>query len=282
MLKWLMKFTLEIAPPVAATVIGAFVVHQLWPSSKSDVQPAATPPAAQVTTDAPKPGSAPRVIGTKSIEVPTVEAPATATAGPPGKSARQSSDVAKTVSNPPSQAPRENVFERAEKALAAIPPAKSGSAPSPAEPRAPARATATVPLPPMPPQPPVAPETTAVVAPVTAPPVTAPTTTSTAAVAPMAPPPMDPPREIASPSIAPPPSPPPQVVHRDRSPLRVYHSDRANLADIPMADGDEAPPQEAAAAPPSEQTAPQGPPREKNIVENILGSIHSVLPERLR
>ena len=114
MLKWLMKFTLEIAPPVAATVIGAFVVHQLWPSGKSDVQPAATPPAAQVTTDAPKPGSAPRVIGTKSIEVPTVEAPATATAGPPGKSARQSSDVAKTVSNPPSPAPREIVFERAE------------------------------------------------------------------------------------------------------------------------------------------------------------------------
>lgn len=94
---------------------------------------------------------------------------------------------------------------------------------------------------------------------------------------------MDPPREIASPAtIAPLPSPPPQVVHRDRNPLRVYHSDRANLADIPMADGDEAPPQEAAAAPPPEQTAPQGPPREKNIVENILGSIHSVLPERLR
>jgi hypothetical protein len=281
MLKWLTRFTLEIAPPIAATVIGAFLVHQLWPSGKSDVPPVATPPA-QVSTDSAKPASTPRVISTKGTDAtaPKEEAPVTATVSPPGsgKSARQSNDVAKTVSNPPLPAPRENVFERAEKALAAIPPAKSGTSSSaPAtQPGATSRATAVVPLPPTPPQAP--PTDTAVVAPVTAPPPT-----STAAVTPMAPPPMDPPREIGSAvSIGPPPGPPPQVVHRERNPLRVYNNDRANLADIPLADGDEAAPQETAAAPQPSEQAPQSPPREKNIVENILGSLHSVLPERLR
>src|SRR6516164_1589068 len=117
MLKWLIKFTVEIAPPVAATVIGAFVVHQLWPSDKKDVTPPATPPAAQVTTEAPKAASAPRLFGTKNADAPATsgEAPVTATASPAstGKSARQSSDVAKTASNPPSPPARESVFERA-------------------------------------------------------------------------------------------------------------------------------------------------------------------------
>jgi hypothetical protein len=273
MMKWLMKFTLEIAPPVAATVIGAFVVHQLWPSDKPDVQPAVTPPAAQVSTEPAKPASPPRVISTKKADSPgpSEEASVTPTTPPigTGKTARQSSDVAKT--NPP---PRENVFERAEKALAAIPPAKSGSS---TEAHAPARTTAVVPLPPVPPpQQSAQPDTTAVT------PVTAPPATTTAVVTPVSPPPMDPPREVTS-TVSVTPPPPPQVAPRDRNPLRVYHSDRANLADIPMADGDEVPPppQTAAAAPPAEQ-APQGPPREKNIVENILGSLHSVLPERLR
>ena len=277
MLKWLIKFTVEIAPPVAATVIGAFVVHQLWPSDKKDVTPPATPPAAQVSTEAPKAASAPRLFGTKNADVPATsgEAPVTATVSPAstGKSARQSSDVAKTASNPPPPPARESVFERAEKALAAIP--KSRSSTPPAQPAAPAPTTAVVPLPPTPPSPPSA-QDTASVSPVTAPPAT-----STAAVAPVAPPPMDPPREIASPaSIAPPPPPPPQAGPHDRNPLRVYRSDRANLADIPLADGDDMPPPpETAAAPKPE---PQAPPREKNIVENILGGLHSVLPERLR
>jgi len=92
---------------------------------------------------------------------------------------------------------------------------------------------------------------------------------------------MDPPREIASPaSIASPPPPPPQAAPHDRNPLRVYRSDRANLADIPLADGDDMPPPPETAASPKPE--PQAPPHEKNIVENILGGLHSVLPERLR
>jgi hypothetical protein len=92
---------------------------------------------------------------------------------------------------------------------------------------------------------------------------------------------MDPPREIASPaSIASPQPVPSQTAPRDRNPLRVYRSDRANLADIPLADGDDVPPPPDTAAAP--KPAPQEPPHEKNIVENILGGLHSVLPERLR
>jgi hypothetical protein len=276
MLKWLTKFTLEIAPPIAATVIGAFVVHQLWPTDKTDVTPPATPPAAQVTTDSPKAASTTRQIGTKSADAPATsgEAPVTATVSPTstGKSARQSSDVAKIASNPPLPPARENVFERAEKALAAIP--RSRSSTPPAQPSAPAPTTAVVPLPPTPPSPPSA-QDTASVSPVTEPPAT-----STAAVAPMAPPPMDPPREIASPASIAAPPPPPQVAPHDRNPLRVYRSDRANLADIPMADGDDMPPPPETAA--AQKPEPQAPPREKNIVENILGGLHSVLPERLR
>ena len=57
MWKWLKKFALEIAPPVTATVLGAFVVHQLWPSGGSTPQPAATPPAAQAPAESAKPAS---------------------------------------------------------------------------------------------------------------------------------------------------------------------------------------------------------------------------------
>ena len=66
----------------------------------------------------------------------------------------------------------------------------------------------------------------------------------------------------------------------DRSPLRVYHRDRANLAEIPNVDPPEAPASDTAATPPEQ--APAGPPREKNIVEHLFGGLQSVLPERLR
>src|SRR5262249_24802215 len=134
----------------------------------------------------------------QNVDAPTGGGNATCAARLPPpteeRGARQSGDVAKTASNPPSPPARESVFERAEKALAAIP--KSRSSTPPAQPSAPAPTAAVVPLPPTPPSPPSA-QDTASVSPVTAPPAT-----STAAVAPMTPPPMDPPREIASPHAA--------------------------------------------------------------------------------
>jgi hypothetical protein len=65
-----------------------------------------------------------------------------------------------------------------------------------------------------------------------------------------------------------------------RSPLRVYHRDRANLAEIPNVENGPVPGQEAAAAPTEPQ--PPAPPREKNIVEHLFAPFQSVLPERLR
>jgi hypothetical protein len=87
--------------------------------------------------------------------------------------------------------------------------------------------------------------------------------------------------------VAAPPPPPSHHETRlgDRNPLRVYHRDRANLAEIPTTtatteDGP-ASSRETAAAP-TEPAPPPTPPREKNIVEHFFGSIQSVLPERLR
>jgi hypothetical protein len=292
MLKWLSKFMLEVAPPVAATLIGAFLVHQLWPSGEPDPQHAATPPAAQVSTDAAKPAGTPRAISTKSADTSaTPEAPATATnSSSIGKSARQSSETAKVVSNPPLPVTRDpSVLERAERALEKIPLAKSGSsatAPQSSPPgrttRAPAAETAVVAPPSTTPVPP--PESAAIEAPAAGQPANAAATA--AVVPPVGPPPMDPPREIKSSASAAavPSAPPAHAAYHDNNPLRVNRSDRANLADIPSADGDDVvPAQETAAVPPPpDQSASTTPPREKNIVENILGSLHSVLPERMR
>jgi hypothetical protein len=291
MLKWLTKFMLEVAPPVAATLIGAFLVHQLWPSDKPDAQSAATPPA-QVSTETAKPASAPRVIGTKNADTaPSSEAPVTATTSPPGsKSAHQSSETAKAVPNPPLPVSRDiGLLERTEKALERIPSAKSGpsatatqSSPPSRTSRVPAAETAAAVAPPSAtPAPP--PESAAIEAPAGLP---ANAATTAAAVPPVGPPPMDPPREIKSTAAAAavPSAPPAHAAYHDSNPLRVNRSDRANLADIPSADGDDVvPAQETAAVPPPpNQPASTTPPHEKNIVENILGSLHSVLPERMR
>jgi len=65
MLKWLIKFGLEVAPPVAATVIGAFLVHQLWPTQHPEVPPPATPPAVQSSADSAT-ASPPATVGANS------------------------------------------------------------------------------------------------------------------------------------------------------------------------------------------------------------------------
>ncbi len=267
MLKWLMKFAVEIAPPVAATVIGAFVVHQLWPSQQPDARSAAVPPAVHAPVEHAKPAS----LSTGNSEADGAGASVTATIPPStgtGKSPRQSSEVAKTVPTTPSTPRGEtaaSVLERAEKALAAIPSAKarvpSATAPS-------TQATSVAP-------PPVVTTDTPTI-----------TTTNTAAVTIAPPPPIDPPREIGSlPQVTRQVQPPAQSSEparsRDRSPLRVYRNDRANLADIPSSEDDDAvTTQQAASAPP--EPAPASPPREKNIVEHIFGPLHSILPERLR
>jgi hypothetical protein len=99
---------------------------------------------------------------------------------------------------------------------------------------------------------------------------------------------MDPPREIgvlpASSIAAPPPSLLPQQnqqAHtKNNNPLRVSHSDRENLADIPV---DDAAPDQAPAAAASADAAPPPPPaKPKNIIENIFAPLQSVLPERMR
>ena len=98
---------------------------------------------------------------------------------------------------------------------------------------------------------------------------------------------MDPPHEIAAPAAssiaAPPPSllPQNQQAHtKNNNPLRVSHSDRENLADIPV---DDAAPDQAPAAAASADAAPPPPPaKPKNIIENIFAPLQSVLPERMR
>ena len=281
MWKWLKKFALEIAPPVTATVLGAFVVHQLWPSGDPKPQPAITPPAAQAPAEsAAKPASLPSAETNTTAAVPAATpSPATATSAAPkaGKPGRQSSEVAKTAprDEPPAQRPESeaSVLDRAEKALATIPPAKS------AGPSLPTRGAS--------PPPPSAvtmhePQASPAPSPVPAP---APAVT-TAAVAPTEPPPMDPPREIGVPAssiAAPPPSllPQNQQAHtKNNNPLRVSHSDRENLADIPV---DDAASDQAPAAAASADAAPPTPPaKPKNIIENIFAPLQSVLPERMR
>lgn len=282
MWKWLKKFALEIAPPVTATVLGAFVVHQLWPTGQSTPQPAVTPPAAQTPAESAKPASLPVPETSTTAAVPAVTPPPAVTSVVPkaGKPSRQSSEVAKTAprDEPPAQRGESeaSVLDRAEKALASIPQAKS------AGPSLPARVA--------PPAPPPAvamhePQATPVAPPVPAP---APQVT-TAAVVPTEPPPMDPPREIATPApagsiAAPPPSllPQNQQAHtKNNNPLRVSHSDRENLADIPV--GDDAAPDQAPAAASADATPPPPPPaKQKNIIENIFAPLQSVLPERMR
>jgi hypothetical protein len=283
MWKWLKKFALEIAPPVTATVLGAFVVHQLWPSGGLTPQPAATPPTAQAPAESVKPASVPSAETSTTAAVPAVTpSPATVTSVAPkaGKPSRQSSEVAKTA--PRDEAPAQrgeseaSVLDRAEKALASIPPAKSVG------PSLPTRVA--------PPAPPPAvtmrePQATPVSPPASA---AAPQVT-TAAVAPTEPPPMDPPREIAAPApvgqiAAPPPSLLPsqnQQAHtKSNNPLRVSHSDRENLADIPV--DDVAPDQAPAAAASADPAPPPPPAKPKNIIENIFAPLQSVLPERMR
>ncbi len=97
MWKWLRKFTLEIAPPVTATVLGAFVVHQLWPSGDLTPKPVATPPAAQAPAESLKPASLPGAETSTTAAAPMVAPspdPVTAKAGKPS---RQSNEVAKTA-----------------------------------------------------------------------------------------------------------------------------------------------------------------------------------------
>ena len=202
MWKWLKKFALEIAPPVTATVLGAFVVHQLWPSGNSTPQPAATPPAAHAPAESAKPASA--AVGepnaTAAVPAVTPSSAVTSVAPKTGRPGRQSSEVAKTAprDEPPVQRSETaaSVLDRAEKALATIPPAKS------AGPSLPARVAPPAPPPAVTMQEPVA--TPAGPPPAPPPPVT------TAAVPVTEPPPMDPPREISAPasagSIAAPPS----------------------------------------------------------------------------
>jgi hypothetical protein len=101
---------------------------------------------------------------------------------------------------------------------------------------------------------------------------------------------MDPPREIAAPASAGPIAGPPssllppqnqQAQTKNHNPLRVSHSDRANLAEIPV--GDDAAPDQAPAAAASADAAPPPPPaKQKNIIENIFAPLQSVLPERMR
>ncbi len=282
MMKWLKKFALEIAPPVTATVLGAFVVHQLWPSGDSTPKPTATPPAAQAPAESPKPASLPSAETSTTAAVPTAAPPPATTPVAPkiGKSSRQSSEVAKM---PPREEPpvqrgesEASVLDRAEKALASIPPAKS------AGPSLPARVA------PPPPPPAVVTVQESPAAPVSPPPAASPPVTM-AAVPPTEPPPMGPPREIAAPAptaslVPPPPSllPPEnqQVQTKSNNPLRVSHSDRENLADIPV--GDDTAPDQAPAAT-SADAAPSPPPaKPKNIIENIFAPLQAVLPERMR
>ncbi len=272
MLKWLKKFALEIAPPVTATVLGAFVVHQLWPSGDSTPKPAVTPPAAQAPTESAKPASLPSAETSTTAAVPTI-APAPATPKT-GKSTRQSNEVAKTTPREEPSVQRgeseASVLERAEKALASIPPAKS------AGPSLPTRAAA--------PPPPVVSVQEPAAASVSPPPAATPPVT-TAAVPPTEPPPMGPPREIASPApttaVVPPPSllPPEaqQAQTKSNNPLRVSHSDRENLADIPVPE--EPVPDQAPVAASADATPPAKP---KNIIENIFAPLQAVLPDRMR
>jgi hypothetical protein len=98
---------------------------------------------------------------------------------------------------------------------------------------------------------------------------------------------MDPPREIAAPAttvIPPPPSLLPQqnqqAQTKSNNPLRVSHSDRENLADIPV--GDDAAPDQVPAATGADVAPPPPPAKPKNIIENIFAPLQSVLPERMR
>jgi hypothetical protein len=281
MWKWLKKFALEIAPPVTATVLGAFVVHQLWPSGGSTPQPAVTPPAVQAPGESAKPVNAAVGEPNATAAVPAAvasPAPAIPVAPKAVRPGRQSSEVAKTAprDEPPVQRSEVSVLDRAEKALATIPAAKS------AGPSLPARVAPQAPAPAVTMQEPVA--TPASPPPAPPPPVT------TAAVPVAEPPPMDPPREIAAPVSAGPIAGPPssllppqnqQAQTKNHNPLRVSHSDRANLADIPI--GDDAAPNQAPAAAASADAAPPPPPaKQKNIIENIFAPLQSVLPERMR
>ncbi|MBV9238458.1 MAG: hypothetical protein JOZ94_21685 [Xanthobacteraceae bacterium] len=277
MLKWLKKFALEIAPPVTATVLGAFVVHQLWPSGDSSPKPAATPAVAVTPAESAKPANVPAAETSTTAAAPTtVPSPAPVTSKT-GKFGRPANEVAKAAPREETPAPRgeseASVLDRAEKALASIPPAK------PAGPSLPTRGAPAAP-------PPAVtmrdPQPTAVTAPVPAP---APPQVTTAAVAPTEPPPMDPPREIAAPAapVAAPPATllPPQnqqAQTKNHNPLRVSHTDRENLADIPLDDvpADQAPPAAHADA------APPPPEKPKNIIENIFAPLQAVLPERMR
>jgi hypothetical protein len=99
---------------------------------------------------------------------------------------------------------------------------------------------------------------------------------------------MDPPREIATPASIGPIAPPPpsllpqnqQAQTKNNNPLRLSHSDRENLADIPV--GDDAAPDQAPAAAASVDAAPPPPAKQKNFIENIFAPLQSVLPERMR
>jgi len=262
MLKWLIKFALEIAPPVAATVIGAFVVHQLWPAQHPEVSPPATPPAAQSSAD---PAA---TVGANNDNQPAPVA-VTSPPLPPSKPARQSSEVAKSQPPAPRGETAAAVLERAERALATIPPSKPAASSNSVAVGVPSPVATTPPVPP----PTVSSGATMAV------------TANSAAATSAAPPPMEPPREIAAPapttaSTAPVIPVRPEVRTTDRSPLRVYHRDRANLAEIPNVDPGQPPASDAAATP--AEPNPASPPREKNIVEHIFGGIQSVLPERLR
>jgi hypothetical protein len=98
---------------------------------------------------------------------------------------------------------------------------------------------------------------------------------------------MDPPREIAAP-VAPIAAPPPsllapqnqQAQTKNHNPLRVSHSDRENLADIPV--DDVAADQGPAAAAGADAAPPPPPAKPKNIIENIFAPLQAVLPERMR
>jgi hypothetical protein len=278
MLKWLIKFTLEVAPPVAATLIGAFLVHQLWPSQQPEVRPPATPAVAQspaepakateASNEPAKAGPSAVSFGSNSDPQPAASV-ATSGRSVRAKASRQSSEVAKTspAASPPAATGGETaaaVLERAEKALATIPSSKSTASSNSA---AAVSATTVAPAPAVPP-----------------PPAPASTVTATANIpaSSVALPPMDPPREISAPvqAAAPPVAAAMPAHPENRSPLRVYHRDRANLAEIPNVENGPVPGQEASAAPTEPQ--PSSPPREKNIVEHFFGSIQSVLPERLR
>lgn len=134
MLKTLSKFVLEILPPVAATVIGAYLVHQFIAMPRDAAQ-AARNGAPQVVTIAKD--DLDRLIGASHAAVPPAAAPEAATAPHPAAGTSASVAAAAPATVPAAAKP----------AKRPVPPAKTVTAPpaDPAPPRAAPTAVAALP-----------------------------------------------------------------------------------------------------------------------------------------